>query len=180
MARKKNDGWREPLIAMCGRFGLVLLVVLALLLISIFPLPLGTMGDIRPAFIVMVLYYWGITRPAILTLAVTLATGIAYDLLTAHPLGMNAAIFVLVYWTTRSQRKFLMGQSFLVVWAGLAMVVSCVSSLQWMLYSLFNMAMVNPFPVIVGAVFTIALFPLAVPVLSVFGKWVETRASSLA
>lgn len=177
---KTNDEWRETLISALGRIGLLLLVMMVLLLISVFPLPFGAFGEIRPAFILMAIYYWAITRPGIFTLGRAFVLGIVFDLLAGYPLGMNAALFVLVHWLISIQRKFLLGQSFRVLWAGFVVTVLAVTVLQLVLFSAFNMSLMPPRAALLSALFTCLLFPVAAPVLSVFGRWISARASSLA
>jgi rod shape-determining protein MreD len=180
MSVKTNDGWREHLIGALGRLGLILLVMTVLLVVSLFPLTLGGYAEIRPAFILMAIYYWAIARPGIFTLPRVFILGIVFDLLAGFPLGLNTAIFVLAYWVTSTQRKFLLGQGFFVVWAAFAAVAAGNTFLQVLFFSAFSLSIVVPKAALVSLFFTCLLFPLVVPVLSAFGRWLSAKASLLA
>ncbi len=152
--------WHETFLRMVGRWGLVLAVMLALVLLSVIPFRIVHLGEIRPVFMLMAVYYWSILRPAP-PLAV-FAIGLVLDLLSDYPLGMNALVLVAVQALTGSQRKFLLGQSFLVIWAGFALVAFGAGILQWGLFSLFNMTLVSAKSMLISAALSAFLFPLSV------------------
>ena len=87
---------------------------------------------------------------------------------------------LMVQWVTRSQRKFMVGQSFWVIWAGLALVTFLTGLIHWLLYSLLHETILNAQSVAVGAVLTCLLFPVMAPLLSAFGRWIAQKSSSLA
>lgn len=177
MPIKRHDGWRAPFVTTLGRIGLTFLVIFVLLLVSVFPLPGAHAADVRPAFILMAVYYWTIMWPATFTYFTTFLVGIAFDLLAGYPPGMHTVVLLLVQWVTRSQRKFMLGQPFRVIWAGLVLVAFVTAILQWALFSLFYGELITVKPVLVSALLTCALFPLAVPALSAFGRWIAQRSS---
>jgi rod shape-determining protein MreD len=84
-----------------------------------------------------------------------------------------------VQWLTRTQRRFLLGQPFLMMWAGLALVAVGAGVLQWALVSLFNWDLLSIETTIVSGLMTAAIFPLAVVPLSAFNKPLADRGSSL-
>lgn len=180
MPLKRNEGWRDPLLSIFARLGMTFLIGFVLLVFSVFPLPTGHFGDVRPGFILMAVYYWSIMWPSTLTYLATFLIGIAFDLLAGLPPGMNAMTLLMVQWVTRSQRKFMVGQSFWVIWAGLALVTFLTGLIHWLLYSLLHETILNAQSVVVGAVLTCLLFPVMVPLLSAFGRWITQKSSSLA
>jgi rod shape-determining protein MreD len=124
-------------------------------------------------------YYWAIMRPQTLTPAATFIVGIAFDLMTNSPLGLNALTLLLVQWVTQRQRKFLLGQPFLVMWMGLGLVATGASALQWALFSLYNLQLVAVRDCIMSALMTAAVFPLVVMPLSAFNKMLADRRSQM-
>jgi len=177
MSYKPDQGWEEPVTAMLGRWALTLLAICVLILLSI--VPFGAMGEIRPSFMMMAVYYWAIMRPATLSPPAAFAAGAAYDLLAGVPFGLNALTLVLVQWITRLQRKFLLGQPFLVMWAGLGLVALGASLLQWGLVCLFDWRLMSVKPALMSALLTAAFYPLAVMPLSAFNKTLAGRKSPL-
>ncbi|TAL32761.1 MAG: rod shape-determining protein MreD [Alphaproteobacteria bacterium] len=179
MTFKADEGWEEPILTMLGRWAITLFVVSALIVLSIFPFRIGDLGEIRPSFMVMAVYYWAIMCPSMLSPLAAFAAGAAFDLVIDCPLGLNALTLVVVQWTTRAQRKFLLGQPFLMMWAGLGLVAMGAGILQWALVSLFNWTLLSIETTLVGGLLTAVLFPLAVVPLSVFNKPLADRNSSL-
>lgn len=172
-----QDGWKGILLAAAARFGLTFLVIFVLLIVSTFPLPGPHLAEVRPAFVLMAVYYWTILFPGTFSYFLTFGLGIALDLLTGFPLGINAASLVLVQWVTFRQRKFMLGQPFGVLWAGLALVAVSIGTLQWLVFSIVNS---QPAPLrsqLMSIAVTCALFPVAAPALSAFGRWVAVRSS---
>jgi len=155
-----TPAWNESYLRIVGRWGLVLSGVFVLLILSVFPFKIAHRGEIRPAFLLMAVYYWAILRPPMPLAAFVL--GIFLDLLSDYPTGMSALILVTVQWLTSNQRKFFLGQSFLVIWAGFALVALAAGIVQWVLFSLFDMTLVPARSMLISALLSSFLFPLVV------------------
>lgn len=179
MPIKRNEGWREPLLSITGRLGLTFLIGFVLLVLSVFPIPTGHFGDVRPGFILMTVYYWSIMWPTVMTYLTTFLIGLAFDLLAGLPLGMNAMTLLMVQWVTRSQRKFMLGQSFRVIWAGLALMAFLSAFIHWLLSSLLHETILGAQSVVVGALLTCLLFPVMMPLLTASGRWIADKSSTL-
>lgn len=180
MARKRNEGWQEPLLSILGRLGLTFLIGFVLLLLSVFPLPTEHLGDVRPAFILMTVYYWAIMFPSTLTYFTVFLIGLSFDLLAGFPPGVNAMTLLIVQWIVRSQRKFMLGQPFRVIWAGLALMAFGAALMQWAVFSLFYGAPLNIRPVLISALLTCLLFPVLLPVLASSGRWLAEKSVRLS
>lgn len=153
-----------------GRWGLGLAVFIIIVLVSVVPLRIAHLGALRPSFMLMAVYYWSLLRPS--PTLVVFAIGLLLDLLSAYPFGMNALVLVAVQALTSGQRKFLMGQSFLVIWAGFAVVAFCAGFVQWALFSLFETSWVTPYPILIGTLLSAVLFPVVVPPLAAVHKMI--------
>lgn len=158
----RKERWQDVMLSVLGRLGVTLLVLFVLLTLSAFPFHAGSLGAIRPMFILIAIYYWSITRPDMLSPLATFATGLIFDLLCGYPLGMTALVLIAVQWIIRVQRKFLSGQAFRVLWAGMAVVALGAGLLQWLLFSLFTGALVPLAPVLISIFVTAAIFPIFV------------------
>lgn len=177
MVFRAGDGWQGSIIGMLGRWCMTFLLIFLLLVLSSFPFKIGGFGEIRPSFMLMAVYYWAIMRPSTLAPMATFVVGLAFDLMGGFPLGLNALTLVLAQWLTRTQRKFLLGQSFLVIWMGLALVALGSGLLQWVLYSTFNQHfdLVALKPVLFSVFMTAAIFPLIVLPLAAFNRSLPER-----
>jgi rod shape-determining protein MreD len=152
-------------------------VLLMLILLSTIPFRIAHLGEVRPVFMLMAVYYWTILRPAP-PLAVFLL-GLLLDLLSDYPFGMNALVLVAVQALTAHNRKFLLGQSFLVIWAGFALVALGAGAVQWALFSLFNVALVPVKSTLISIVLSAVLFPVAVLPLAAVHKALADNPSAV-
>jgi rod shape-determining protein MreD len=135
------------------------LLLMILFMLSVTALPLPHVGPIKPALLLMAVYYWSIYRPTMMPPWLCFVTGLLLDLLTGLPPGVNAVIFTLVQWIVRDQRKFLMGQPYITIWAVFILVAGLSGLAQWMLYGLVNMHWAPILPVVISLAATIFLFP---------------------
>ncbi len=87
-------------------------------------------------FFLITLYYWFIHRPTLLPMWLVFLAGVVMDAMTGAPLGLNALLFGILRVVITSQRRFLIAQTFPVVWIIFAMVLLAHFFLQWVLHSL--------------------------------------------
>ena len=73
--------------------------------------------------------------------------------------GQNAFIFVMVQWVVRSQRRFLMGQPYVMTWLVFGLMVLSVGLAQWGMQSIASMKALNAMPVLISALASFFLFP---------------------
>ncbi|HEY8189244.1 MAG TPA: rod shape-determining protein MreD, partial [Micavibrio sp.] len=144
--------------------GLRLLVPMALLaalfLLSVAALPVPHAGPVKPAFILMAVYYWSIFRPTLMPPSLCFFTGLLLDIISGLPLGVNAIIFTLVQWIVRDQRRFLMAQAYVTTWAVFILVALGATFLQWGLYGLIRLRWSPVAPVLISVGATTLLFPV--------------------
>jgi rod shape-determining protein MreD len=131
-----------------------LLFAMFMLSVSALPLP------VKPLWLLMLVYYWSIYRPAIMPPWLCFVTGLLFDFISGLPLGGNAAIFTLVQMIVRDQRRFLMGQPYVTIWAVFSLVATLTLFTQWSLYGLVSNGFAPITPVAVSLLATIAVFPL--------------------
>jgi rod shape-determining protein MreD len=165
MSFEKEDRWREGSWGVLARYGIALGLVFILLLLSAFPFRMGSMGDIRPMLLLILVYHWAVVEPMRLSYFATFAMGLLLDLLCGLPLGMNGMTLVAAQWTAAAQQRFLVSQPFHVIWACFALVAVAAGTLQWCISSLFNVALLPVLPVVAAVVLTVLVFPLMVPLL---------------
>jgi rod shape-determining protein MreD len=138
--------------------------LMALLLIfSIISFSFPVTGSIKAPLLLMAIYYWAIYRPTLIPAWLVFGAGILVDLISGiGAVGVSALVFVIVQWIVTDQRRFLMGQSYLMIWIGF-MLVSIVSGLmQWMIFGMLN----GVWPPLEQLAFSILLGGALFPVIS--------------
>lgn len=170
----KSD-WRQSLLDGFGRIGLTLLIVCVLLLLSVLPLGLQGYGDVRPAFVLMAVYYWAIYRPYMLSPVGCFVTGLVLDLMTGGPVGLHALILVAVRTVTVSQQKLMLAQKFPVMWACFGLVALAAGLVQWLMVALIEQHLTDIYPVVISALLSTLLFPAVALPLYLLNRAMDSR-----
>jgi rod shape-determining protein MreD len=95
-------------------------------------------NTLKIPFILMTIYYWSIYRPTMVPLWLVTALGLAFDLLTFLPAGLHAVIFILAQRIVVTQRRYLMGQSFIVLWIGFSILNAAAIALTLLVYGVLQ------------------------------------------
>ena len=156
---QKLDLWARCLTP----FGLTII----LLILGIVPLHIPGFGIMVPWLPLMAVYYWAVFRPELLPAYAVFIIGILEDIFTGLPIGINALIFLLVYGSILSQRRFFAGKSFNILWLGFGSVAALASITNWLLISLWNVTILMPSALIYQFLTTVGLYPAV--------AWVLTR-----
>ncbi|MCK5374401.1 MAG: rod shape-determining protein MreD [Alphaproteobacteria bacterium] len=152
------------------RMSVVYLLMFLLFLFNTISIAMPISTTIDVPFIIMVIYYWSIYRPTLISPSLVFAVGICFDLLSGWPVGLNAFIFLLLRHVIVSQRLFLTGQPFAVVWIGFMMAGFVSLSMQWLLFGLIRLQWGSIEPVILASFAAILLFPLIAVILHLSHK----------
>lgn len=169
MARRRksrHSGISEISFSRRGLETIVRLIIAYALLVFLFllnltALPIPHAGLIKPHLVLMAVYYWAIFRPRLIPTWLCFIVGILLDILSGMPPGLQAFILVLAQSVVRDQRKFLMAQPYVSLWAIFGVVVAMGAGIQWMLFGLANgMQWPSLMPVAVSMLVTMCLFPL--------------------
>jgi rod shape-determining protein MreD len=138
-------------------------VIFLFLILSVVSLSLPHAGDLKPFFLLIAVYYWGIYRPTVMPIPYTFVLGLLLDFLgELHP-GTMGLILVLLQIIVRRSRVFLMGQPYIMVWLGFAVLCILYSILLWVILSLSNFSIFplsTLFQVLIAAGLTILIFPI--------------------
>ncbi len=143
------------------RFLVPQVLLFVLLLLNMASLPLPHAAAIKTHFVLMAVYYWSIYRPGLVPPVLCFIAGIVMDVLGGFALGLNAFILIVVQWLVRDQRRFLMGQPYIVIWAVFGLVAFCATMAQWGLSGLSSdMRWPEPLPIVAGTMVSLFLFPV--------------------
>lgn len=132
----------------------VLLVVL-----NAIPLPIPDYRTIVPFVPLMAVYYWAIYRPDLMPVLAVFFIGLLQDVLSGAPLGFNAFLFLATHGIVRSQRRFILGHGFFVVWAIFVMIVAGVGGVSWLVATILYRSAVPSAPAVAQLALTLAAFP---------------------
>ena len=135
-------------------------MILFLFMLNIVSVSYPLTGLIKAPFFLMTIYYWAIYRPTLMPAWFVFIAGCVMDFLSGFPVGLSAFVFLLIQWTVTDQRRFLMGQSFMVVWFGFVVVSLGTIAAQWAVFSLIQTQFLPVQSLLVSSVFGIALFPV--------------------
>lgn len=165
----------EILARFCGAYALILGFILADLIA--FQIPY--FQNVRPCFTVMALFYWSIYRPTLMPTWLAFIIGILIDLLSGLPVGMNAMSYVIVQYLVSGQRKMFMGQPFISVFFGYALVSGVVVLLQWIIFGIVTQIWVPVLPVFGMGLLGIAFFPIALLMMNATHKILPIESSAM-
>ncbi len=134
-------------------------VIFFLFILNIVALPWPLSGDVRTPFVLMAIYYWSLYRPTMMPVWMAFVLGIAFDLIVGVPVGLNAFVFVCVQWIVSDQRRFLMGQSFIMIWLSFVFLMTAFILLQWAAISALNFSWLPVMPALFSILAGVALLP---------------------
>lgn len=137
------------------------LLLAFLFLLNLTAIPVPHAGLIKPHLVLMAIYYWAIFRPTLVPTWLCFVVGLLLDILSGMPPGLQAFILVLAQSLVRDQRKFLMAQPYISIWAIFGVVAAMAASVQWALFGLANeMQWSAPMPVAITVLVSLCLFPV--------------------
>jgi len=134
--------------------------VLVLVLAGQVPLHLPGYAPVALGLATIAVFHFTLYRPEDMPAAAAFAAGVFEDLLGNAPLGVGALAFLVVSGLVTSQRRFLYGKSFAVVWLGFAVVSGVAAALRWVLASAYEGTIIDPLAVGFGFLTTLGAFPL--------------------
>ena len=142
--------------------------IFVLLLIALIPMRLPASWAAGGLWPLLGLFYWGLVQPRLVPVLFVFTIGLLCDLALNIALGCHGLVFILLHVVLTTQRRFLVGQGFWLVWPAFAMSVVIVYSLIFLLQHVVTATGFNVqdweagFPAV--CIVTLA-FPIVLPVL---------------
>lgn len=139
-------------------------------------------GDFKPFFLLMAVYYWAIYRPTVMPVAYTFILGLLVDLITQLPTGLTALLLLGLQTLVRKSRLFLMGQPYVMVWLGFAIVALSYAICLWLAMSFAYMNFGNLSSLVqtlIAALLSILIFPAATLLLQAVHRILPVSSSPL-
>ncbi|MGB4107200.1 MAG: rod shape-determining protein MreD [Alphaproteobacteria bacterium] len=132
-----------------------------LLVFSIVSFTFPVAGSVKAPLLLMAIYYWAIYRPTLIPAWLVFTAGILVDFIIYYPVvGISALVFVVVHWIVSDQRRYLMGQSFLMTWIGFVIVSTVAGLAQWFIFGFLNGMWPPLRPLCFSVLLGVALFPV--------------------
>ncbi len=116
--------------------------------------------DIKPYFILIVIFYWSINRPSIIPPLLIFAIGILQDLISEYPIGLHSILYLLVYFLITRQRLYLLGQTYFILWIFFALTTFGFAFCQWLFFSIRYMTFFEYGTLVGSCMVTIFLYPI--------------------
>ena len=163
------------------RYSLAHSLTLFLLVLAVVSFSVPYADQIKPYFLLMVVYYWAIYRPTMIPSYFLLIVGLLFDLLSGQSfIGITSLIFLIVQWVISDQRLFLMAQPFVVIW--LIFSVTCLGGvvLQWFIFSVLSFQLVSVVPIFLQFLITVLLFPIFSFIFNVVNKVLPIHSTTLS
>lgn len=176
---RSYETWTEQLAGLL-RTCVPVILILIMLGLNIIAMTYPFIGTIKAPLFLMVIYYWSIYRPTLIPPWFVFAAGLIMDILGGLPLGLNAIAFVGTHWLVAEQRRFLMSQSFSLIWLGFGILCFGVAAFQWSVFNLLNLQIIPFDSFIYSSVLGIAIFPLICVLLHLTHKVLPDPGPSLS
>jgi rod shape-determining protein MreD len=129
--------------------------------IAILPVQVPGYAALTPAFALMAVYHWTIYRPDLLPPAGLFAVGLAQDLLSGAPVGVNALALLLARTAVLRYRRYFINCTFPFVWSGFALLGVAAMLGLWALHCVIQLNLFDLRTTVFRAVLTVAIFPVA-------------------
>jgi rod shape-determining protein MreD len=137
-----------------------LVLTLIIAIINVVPLHLPAYSAIAPDLVLMAVFYWTVHRPDLMRPWGAFVVGILDDILTGTPLGVNAAVLLLVHWMIINQHKSFRSLSFGLLWGGFAVIAFGAKVMLGVLALALSRGLIEPMVLLAQLAFTVALYPL--------------------
>lgn len=154
------------------RFTVPTFLTLILVIAGVLALPVPFFDLVAPSLALAGVYYWTVTRPELMPSAVVFLLGLLQDAITGVPLGVNAFVLLIAHGAVLSQRRFLAGRPYWMLWWGFILLVPTASFLTWLLVAILRGSLFLPRDAMFAMALTIAVFPLL--------SWFMFRVQDLA
>ncbi len=154
----KASGWQR--LDLIARQITPCFLTLLLVMLAMVPMRVPDLAPIMPWLAAIAVYYWAVHRPDLMPASAVFAIGLFHDLVAGTALGVGVLILLLIYLAIVGQRRFFVSRSFLVMWAGFAVIAGGACLLLWLLSTLLAGTFISPRPAMFQFLTTVAAYPL--------------------
>lgn len=152
------------------RLAAVYVLLGVLLAMNVVDVPLLGKDGGRIAVLLAGIYFWSIYRPTLLPYPLVFCGGLVLDFLGGGLVGLYALCFMVMVMLVRGQRRFLLGQSWPVVWAGFCVAAAVVTAFQYLAYAVSALSVPPIAPVAINLIVSTLLYPLLLPLMMLLNR----------
>lgn len=140
------------------------------ILLTMVPFGLSTGYLAPPSFALVAIFVWTLARPGLMPPSAVFLLGVLQDLFWGGPVGLWGVVFLVVWAFTLSQRQFLAGRSFGLIWAAFGVVAVGSSFLAWIIASIFYSTPMPIIPILSLTILSFAVYPAFARVMPFFTR----------
>ncbi len=100
--------------------------ILLSVFLTIIPYKVSNVSLLMPLVVYIVIYFWTIYRPQMVPQILVLILGLFKDVVESNILGLSAVSFLLFQVIIQSQRKYILNNLFIVIWAEFVFCLSLI------------------------------------------------------
>jgi rod shape-determining protein MreD len=152
----KSDNFIVSALRSLSPFVLVFL----LLLVTRVPFRAGDMSMYVPLISLSFAFYFTLHRPRYVPIWSLFLLGLLDDFLAGGVVGLTSLILVSVPALLLNQRRFFRNRSFVVTWAGFALLCLGASAVIWLVETFRIGAPISPLPAVVQMAMTLLAYPI--------------------
>ena len=116
--------------------------------------------EVVPDITLPMVYYWGVFQPRTLLVPSFLFIGLLEDILLGAFFGTTALVWLITYFATQTQRKFLGEKGFLIIWIGFSIICLVAYGVKSFIYIYASDKLPSLNHIFLSYLFTLALYPL--------------------
>jgi rod shape-determining protein MreD len=143
-------------------------ITFMLVLLAAVPSHVPGLARIMPLLALIGVYHWTAYRPDLMPARAVFAIGLFQDIVGGGPLGLYAAVFLLVHGAIVWQARFLVGKGFGMLWIGFALMSAGAALFAWIAAMLLNAALIDPLGLFYQYLLTLGVYPV---LSSLFLRW---------
>lgn len=142
---------------------------------NLVPVPFIDPEKGRQAFLLAGIYFWTLARPSVLPAVLVFTLGFFLDLIFGGLMGMNTLCFMILTYIVRGQRRYLLGQSWHVLWAGYIVAVAVYYGFQTLVYSLYAFELPDFLALGLDVLISALIYPVLLPFMFGLNRLVSER-----
>ena len=122
-------------------------------------------------FVLTVIFYFAVFRPIVLNVILVFLLGVFADLIGNSMFGLNAFFFVLMFFVSNLNRRFILTLNFIDSWLIFALILGVLQLLWWLLFSMLNLMIAPVMPMVFHYMVLVLTYPLIMRICS----WVDLK-----
>ena len=136
------------------------LLTFFLVVLGVVALQVPGWARVAPLLSLLGIYHWAVYRLDLMPGYAVFTIGLLQDVLSGTPMGVLTFVYLIAYSVVVSQRRYLMGKPFLVVWLGFLLVSAGAMALAWILSSALIGKVIEPTALFYQYLLGIGLYPV--------------------